>query len=184
MGSGRLIAVLLMAGLLAACGGGGSSQPATVQWRNLEIDLPESWFLFEDEDTRLSISNADLRPPGEDEEFAPPDEDVVAMFFTYEPRSLPDDWRDFVEEQDAELETDRSLELEGGVPATQLVFSYVTDGIATREMVVLIPSRRVVILAQPVPSMTEGDAPEVFLEHIDTFMEVVESIEFGAPVID
>lgn len=184
MGSWRLLAVLVMAALLTSCGGGGSSQPGAVEWRNLAIELPESWYLFEDEDTRLSISNADLGPREEGEELSPPDEDVVAMFFTFEPRSLPEDWRDFVDEQDAELETDRSLELAGDVPATQLVFSYVTDGVETREMVVLIPSRRVVILSQPVPSMTDERAPEVFLEHIDTFMEVIESIEFGAPVLE
>ena len=182
-----MIARILMFGLavvlLAACGGS-TNQPASVEWRNLTIPLPESWYLFEEEDTRLSISNQDIGVGDDGEPREQPDGDVVAMFFTFEPATVPDDWREFVEAQDAELETDRQLELQGEVPATQLVFSYVTDGTPTREMVVVIPSRGVVLLAQPVPGPGEEDAPEVFLEYLDVFMELVESIEFGAPVLD
>ncbi len=182
-----MIARILMFGLavvFAAACVGDTSQPESVEWRNLTIPLPDSWYLFEEEDTRLSISNQDIGVGDDGEPREQPDGDVVAMFFTFEPATVPEDWREFVEAQDAELETDRQLELQGEVPATQLVFSYVTDGTPTREMVVVIPSRGVVLLAQPVPGPGEEDAPQVFLEYLDVFMELVESIEFGAPVLD
>jgi hypothetical protein len=178
----KLAVAGVLALLLVACGG--ASQPSTVEWRNMTIPLPDGWYLFEDEDTRLSISNHDLGPAADGEAGTQPADDVVAMFFTYEPRTIPDDWRDFVEQQDAELETDRQLELRDEVPATQLVFSYVTDGTPTREMALVIPSRGVVLLAQPVPGPGDQDAPEVFLDHLDVFVEVVEAIEFGPPVAD
>jgi hypothetical protein len=49
-------------------------------------------------------------------------------------------------------------------------------------MVVLIPSRGIEILAQPVPDPGDTDGPDVFLEHVDTFVEVVDGARFGAPV--
>jgi hypothetical protein len=51
-------------------------------------------------------------------------------------------------------------------------------------MVVLIPSRHIVVLAQPVPARGDTDAPDVFLRHIDTFVEVLETAEFGPPLLD
>ncbi len=170
---------LLAASLLAACGG----QPSSVEWRNVDVELPDGWYVFEDEDTRLSISNQDLAAV-EDPEEAVPEGDVVAMFFTYEPDTLPDDWRGFVEQQDATLESDERIELDGQVPATRLVFEYVTDDIPTREMVVVIPSRGIVVLAQPVPAPGDDDAPEVFLEYLDTFQQVLDAAEFGRPLTE
>lgn len=180
----RTVVLGLVVALLAACSDDGSSQPERVEWRNLGIELPDDWYLFEEAETRLSIANEDLGVGPDGEPGERPEGDVVGMFFTYEPEAVPEDWRDFVEEQDAELETDIRLELEGEVPATQLVFSYVTDGTPTREMVVLIPSRGIVVLAQPVPGPGEDTAPQVFLDHLETFVEVIEDIEFGAPVLD
>lgn len=185
----QTVALLLVAPLalvLVACGGGGSPQPDVVDWRNVVLDLPDDWYVYERSDAHLSISNADLRPDREEgEEFVAPDDGVVAMAFTYEPGSSPDDWRRFVEQQDATLEADTRLLLDGDVPATQLVFSYTSStGTPTREMVVLIPSRAIVVLSQPVPRIGEEDAPEVFLEHIATFLEVLETADFGQPVLD
>lgn len=173
--------VVALTVLPAACGG--SSQPSSVEWRNVELELPDGWYLFEEEDDRLSISNQDIGigdVAGEPNE--QPDGDVVAMFFTFEPNTLPDDWRAFVEQQDGEVETDRSLELDGGVPATQLIFSYESNEVLTREMVVVIPSRSVVVLSQPVPRSGDTDAPEVFMEYLDDFLEVIETADLGAPV--
>lgn len=182
---GRVLTAGLVLLLASACGEEGTTQPDTVEWRNLSIDLPEAWYLFEEEETRLSISNENLGTDADREPGERPEGDVVAMFFTYEPQAVPQDWRRFVEERGAELETDTQLELQGQVPATQLVFSHVNEGVPTREMAVVIPSRGVVVLAQPVPGPGGGDtAQQVFLEHLETFMEVIESIEFGAPVMD
>ena len=179
-----LLLTLLLGLLVVACGGGGN-QPSSVAWRNVEMQLPEDWYVFEEADDRLSISNRDLGI-GEDSEGLRerPDGDTVAMFFTYEPGTLPDDWRRFVQEQDAELESDDQIFLQGEVPATRLIFSFVANGTPTREMVVVIPSRSIVVLAQPVPWPGDENAPDVFLDHLDEFLGVLESAEFGAPVLD
>jgi hypothetical protein len=105
---------ILLAALLGACSPG--NQPGSVAWRNVTIQLPDGWYVFEEADTRLSISNEDIGPEalrGGVPEF---DQPVVAMFFTYEPNTLPDDWRRYVDQQDATLESDDQIVLEGEVP--------------------------------------------------------------------
>jgi hypothetical protein len=174
---GLLLAVLLLA---AACGGGDGS----VSWRDVSVEVPEDWTVFEEEDSRLSMSNV---PMGTDVEAEGPEDlpegDVLAMFFRHEPGIRPGDWRDYIEGlEEATIESDDALELDGEVPATRLVFSHVTGGTPTREMVVLVPSRDIEVLAQPVPGPGDTDAPDVFLRHVATFNEVVESMSFGAPV--
>ncbi len=168
---------------LASCSA--SSQPDAVSWRNVEMELPDGWYLFEDEPDRLSISNQDIGigdVVGTPADW--PEGDVVAMFFTYEPDTLPADWRDLLGRLDAEIEADTSLTLQGDVPATQLIYRYETEGVRTREMVVLIPSRAIVLLAQPVPTPADEDVTEVFLAYLDDFMGVLESATFGAPLLD
>ncbi len=187
--------LVALAVLLSACGGG--NQPSSVTWRNVTLDLPDGWYVFEEEDTRLSISNRDIGSgairssvdPDTDAEAdgddsAEPPTDVVAMFLTYEPRTVPADWRDYAEQQDATIESDEQILLGNDVPATRIVFSYVTEGVPLREMVVVIPSRNIVALAQPVPFAGQQDGPELFLDYIDTFIDVLDTAEFGAPVID
>lgn len=174
--------LLLVAAAAVGCDGG--NQPSSVEWRNVTVPVPDGWYVFEEADTRLSISNQDIGPEAPLEGVADVDEPVVAMFFTYEPRTQPDDWRRYVEEQDATLEVDDRLELDGEVPATRLVFSYVTDDVPLREMVVVIPSRSIVVLSQPVPSVGDTSGPDTFLVHIETFMQVLEEARFGAPVLD
>lgn len=175
------VAMAVVALVLTACG-----QPDSVTWRNVTVDVPDGWYVIEREDTRLSLANADIGPTEPDEPARQqPEGPVVAMWFTYEPNTLPDDWRRYVEQQDATLESDDQIHLGGDeVPATRLVFSYTTNEIPTREMVVVIPSRAIVVLAQPVPRPGDNDAPDVFLDHIATFLEVLETAEFGAPVLD
>jgi hypothetical protein len=180
--SRRLAVLLPVAVLLASCGGG---QPSSVTWRNITFSVPDGWYVFEQEETRLSLSNADLGigEPGEARE--QPEGDVVAMHFTYEPRTRPDDVRDHLERQNATIESDRQLLLgEDEVPATQIVYAYETGGTPTREMVVVIASRAVVLLAIPVPLPGDTDAPDVFLRHLETFLEVLDSAQFGSPRLD
>jgi hypothetical protein len=173
--------LLVVAATTLGCSEG--NQPSAVEWRNVTLQLPDGWYLFEEADTRLSISNRDIGPEAMREGAPDSDEPVVAMFFTYEPTALPDDWRRYVEEQDATLEVDDRLELDGEVPATRLVFSYVTDGVPLREMVVVIPSRSIVVLSQPVPAAGDTSGPDVFLAYVETFMQVLEDASFGAPVL-
>ena len=188
--SSRRSTILLLLALslvLMACGGG--NQPASVSWRNVTLQMPDGWYVFEEEETRLSISNADIGPeamrgvdPDDDEVELPTD--VVAMFFTFEPRAAPADWRAYAEQQDATVESDEQIVIGEDVPATRIVMNYVTDDVPLREMVVVIPSRGIVVLAQPVPRAGQQDGPEVFLDYVDTFIEVLDAAQFGAPVME
>lgn len=180
LAAGMMLAVVMLVGCGAA-----DAQPDTIEWRNITLDLPEDWYLFEEEGDRLSMSNQDIgmdAVAGDPEDW--PDDEVVAMFFTYEPDTLPDDWRDLLDDLDAEIETDQQLRLRGDVPATQLIYRYETQGVETREMVVVIPSRAVVLLAQPVPGPGDDDVSEVFLTWLDEMMATLETAEFGAPTMD
>ncbi len=162
----------------AACGGSGSGGP--IEWRGVSLEVPEDWVVFEEREDLLSIASTELgQEEGEPRER--PEEDVAAMFFTYEPNTQPGDWRDYAEAQDAELESDESITIDGSTPATELVLSYETNDIPTRELVVVIPSRSLVVLAQPVPDPGDTDAPEVFDDNVDTFRTVLDSLELGAP---
>ena len=166
-----LLALLLLAA--SACGGGTTG---TQDWRGLTVELPDGWERFEKTATLMSVANA---PLGNEE--GDPGDRVVAVQFTFEPGASADDWRGFVEEQDGDLETDQQVVLDG-IPATKLVFSYITNGTPTREMVVVVPARSIVILMQPVPIAGQTNAPEIFLEHVEEFDAILSSIDFGAPV--
>lgn len=173
-----LVASLVLALLLVACGDGG-----TVTWRDLTIDLPEGWVVFDEEPTRLGIANERLGADLEEDEW--PEGRVLAMFFHHEPGIRPDDWREYIAERDeAELESDTAIELDGEIPATQLIYRTEGNGTPTREMVVVVPARELEILAQPVPRPDEADAQDFFLENLQTFLDVIESARFGAPVDD
>lgn len=172
----RWLVFAVVAGVVAAgCGG----SPSEVSWRNLQIPVPDGWHVFEQTDDRLSISNVDLASFAEQGEV--PDDDVVAIFFTYEPATLPADWRSLLATRDADLETDDRLQLGDEIPATRLIYSFVSADVPTREMVVLIPSRQIVMLAQPVPRPGQVTGPELFMDNIGVFMDVIEGILFGRP---
>lgn len=178
----RVVLAALLALVLTACGG----QPDQVSWRNVTVPVPDGWYVIEESATHLSLSNADLGPqevlgaPAADR-----DDDVVAMYFTYEPGTLPRDWLELIDAQGATLESDAEILLDDGdVPARRIVFSSDADGTPTREMVVLIPSRWIVVLSLPIPAPGSTDAPETFLRTIDTFLEVLETSDYGAPLLE
>ena len=175
--SSRVFATLVAALLLAGCGGSGATT-----WRDLTLEVPEDWEVFEEEPTRLSLSNVDLGEVFDEGGQSRTDEDVVAIFLTHEPSTIPDDWREFVDGREGgEVESDTAIELDG-VPATRLIFRHVSNEVETREMAVVVPAREIVIFAQPVPSPGDEDAPEVFMEHLETFNDVLDSISWGAPI--
>ena len=170
------VALLLLVALVAvACGDSG-----TVQWRDATVTVPEGWHVFEEEETRLSISNVPLGMDADPDEIG--DQDVVAMFFEHRPGHIPDDLREFVDDRPGgTIESDEAIELDG-VPATRIIYQHVSSEVTTREMAVIIPAREIAVLAQPVPSPGDEHAPEVFMEHLDTFLDVLETLEFGVPV--
>ena len=172
-----LLPLALLVLLLAACGDDG-----TVQWRDATLEVPEGWTVFEEEETRLSMANV---PLGQDAGLGPddrPDGDVVGMFFTHEPGTTPGKWRDFIEgRDDATIESDQAIEIDG-VPATQILYTHRSGDEITREMAVVVPAREIEIFVQPVPEPGDPDGPEMFMRHFETFLEVIDSIEWGAPV--
>jgi hypothetical protein len=148
----------------------------TVEWRDLELTTPDGWAAYETRDTLLYLADGE---PGEE----PGDRGTlrVAAQITYQPGSSPDDWRELVEAEGGTLETDEATSVDG-VPATRLVFSWESGGTPTREMVVLVPSRSLVMLFQPVPVQGQTDGPDVFVDRRDEFEEILTSVRFGAPV--
>jgi len=171
-----VLPVLLVVGLVS-CSGADS----TVEWRNITFDVPDGWVVLDSTDDLLTIASAEVV---EQEDRPDEGEDVVALYMTFEPGVVPDDWRRYVVEQDATLESDDAILVGGDVPATRLVFSSVQDGIAVREMVIVIPSRSVVVLAQPVARPGTLDATAVLLEELDTLLAIVVEARYGAPRLD
>lgn len=165
--------VALVAVALAACGGG---DERVREWRDVTVALPAGWSVIQEGDTLLSVGDGEL---GEEDGDRGTRE--VAAFFTYEPRTVPDDWRTFVDDVDGTMETDRSTTIDGA-PATQLVFSHASNGVPTREMVVVIPARGIVILLQPIVLKGQTDGPDIFDAHRDEFEELVSELDFGAPI--
>lgn len=164
-----LLALLLVA--LSGCRGG---DDGVVRWRDLTLVPPSGWVVFEQGDVVLSLADAELGGEGERGQRA------VAAQFTHEPDTVPDDWRRFVADQGGALEVDEAISVDG-LPATRLVFAFTTNEVPTREMVVLVPSRGLVMLFQPVIEGGETDGPERFLDRRDAFDAIVDSIDFGAP---
>lgn len=175
----RVTTMLVAALLLVACGG----DDRAVEWRDARLQTPDGWVVFDDEETRLSVANVPLGPLLE-EQGVQPEGDVVAMFFTHEPGATPTDWRDYAAANDVVIERDEAIEV-GGVPATRFHLRDPEGGSGqtlTRELVVVIPSREVVLLAQPVPALGDDDVTGVFDRHLAAFDQVLDSLTWGAPV--
>lgn len=172
-----LLLVLVL--VLAGCGRGGAD--GTVAWRDLTLELPDGWTVFEEGQTLLSIANVPLGAEVSEEER--PSGDVVAMFLTHRRGVTPGEWRRQIEDSGATLEVDEAIEV-GGVPATRLQFlTPASEGAAeTRELVVVVPAREVEVLAQPVPLPGSTGAPEVFDRASEAFDGVLASVRWGAPV--
>ena len=171
-----VLLVLAAAVALAACGG----DEGALEWRDARLQIPDGWVVFDEEDTRLSIANVPLGPEVEEM----PEGDVVAIFLTHEVGAGPGAWREYAEANDVEVERDEAIEV-GGVPATRLQLLDQAGGSGdtlTREMVVVVPSREVVMLAQPLPSLGDDDITDVYDRAEDTFEAVLDSVRWGAPV--
>lgn len=166
-----VVAALVL--LLAGCG---DSAGGAQEWRGLDLVLPEGWEVFERRDTLLSAADGPLG--AEDGDVG---DRTVAVHLTYDPSTSAADWRALIEAEGGEIETDEPIQIDG-VPATRIVFNWVTNDIPTREMIVVLPSRSVLMLFQPVPVSGQTDAPAAFLEHRDEFESILDSIDLGAPV--
>lgn len=179
----RLLTVLLAA-VLVGCGGAATT--GTVEWRDLDVTLPQGWEVYESRTDLLAASDgdfADLQEVGTvpDQPDDPDDNDTVAFQFTSQPGASADEWRALVEQAGGTVEVDESITV-GGVPATSLTYSWVTNQVPTRERVVLVPSRDLVLLFQPVPVQGQTTGPQVYVDKAEQFEAVLDSIRFGAPV--
>lgn len=177
----RALLVLLVVGLTACVGGGGGSGP--MEWRDLDLVVPSGWQVLDQRADLLLIANRDLR--ADDIEATPslpqdPDaNNAVAVQFTTDGTNA-DAWRGLIEAEGGEVESDRRIQLDG-IPATSITFSWVTNNVPTREQVVIVPSRELVILLQPVPVQGQQTGPDVYLRHVEEFQSILDSLDFGAP---
>lgn len=184
MSAARTLALALLVALLAACSAGGLGGAGPTAWRDLDLVVPSGWQVLDQRDDLLLIANRDLR--ADDIEATPslPQDpeanDAVAVQFTTDP-SNADAWRSLIEAEGGQLEADRRIQLDG-IPATSITFSWVTNDVPTREQVVIVPSRELVILLQPVPVQGQQTGPDVYLRHVEEFQAILDSLDFGAPV--
>lgn len=183
MSIARSIVLALLVALVAACSGGGGGGAGPLAWRDLDLVVPSGWQVLDQRGDLLLIANRDLR--ADDIEATPslPQDpganDAVAVQFTTDPTNA-DAWRGLIESEGGQVENDQRIQLDG-IPATAITFSWVTNNVPTREQVVIVPSRDLVILLQPVPVQGQQTGPDVYLRHVDEFEEILASLDFGAP---
>ncbi len=152
----------LVALTLTACGGSD-----VVDWDVVRMDVPVGWEVLAEERDRLVLADH-LVTEGER---------GVTVTFLRVPDALPDAWRARVAERGAELETDVGIRIAGDVPATQLVLRDVVDGVPVREVLMIVPSRGLVIAITPRIVMGETDGPELLLERLDGVRTVLDRLE-------
>ena len=178
-----VVGLLLL--LLAACSAPGATDTGAGprEWRDLELVVPSGWTVIADRTDLLHIANEDIgggpdatRPPVTD----PDAVDVVGVQFTASSGSTPDAYRELVQLEGGEVESDERIEI-GGLPATSIVYTWASNGTPSRERVVFVPSRDVYLLLQPVPVQGQTTGPDVYLRHTDEFEAILDSITFGRP---
>lgn len=172
--SSALVAAFVLLAV-TACGGGEGS----LSWRDLTLELPDGWSVFEEADTRLGLSNVPLDQFAESDR--PPTGDVIAVSLMHGSGANPGGWRDDAAERGVVVERDEAIEV-GGVPATRFVLFDDTSDSPRRELVVVVPSRQVVLLATPVTPVGSTEGPEVYDRAAGTLDALVASIRWGAPV--
>ena len=153
---------------MAACG-----TPGQVRWEDVTVPLPDGWVVHEDEPGRLSITDAPLGTPDD------PGEGEAGVFLVRDPADSAQAWRDLIEQQGWTLEEDRQITLDG-LAATRLTFEQTGARVPTRETVVVVPSRNLTILLQPIP-FQRNDGPDIYLQHRDEFEAILDGLRFGAP---
>lgn len=179
----RTALLVVLTAAVAGCTGGAGG-PGPMEWRDLDLVVPRGWQVLDQRADLLLLANRDLR--ADDVEATPsllqnPDGyDAVAVQFTTDSTSSADAWRRLIEAEGGEVEADQRIQLDG-IPATAITFSWVTNDVPTREQVVIVPSRQLVIILQPVPVQGQRTGPDVYLRHVEEFQAILESLDFGAP---
>jgi hypothetical protein len=163
--AGRLrgaVAATVVAAVVTACGGG-----SAVAWDVVRLELPAGWEQVTAERDRLLLAD---HPTAEEDR-------GVLVTFLRSTDATPDGWRDRVAARGAELESDTGVRIAGDVPATQLVLLDVVDGVRVREVLLVVPSRGLVIAVTPRVRPGEQDGPELLLERLDAVRTVLDAME-------
>ncbi len=162
----RALVLLVLPAVLGACGG-----DSTVEWPGARMDLPEGWEIVSNDPGRLVLAD----------HLASEEERGVLVAFVRVPGTLPDDWRQRVAERGATLESDSGVLIAGDVPATQLVLLDEVAGIPTREVLLVVASRGLVISVSPNVLPGEQDGPRVLLDGLDGVRTLLDRIELAPP---
>jgi len=158
----RAVVTTLVAAAVAACG-----TDASVAWDVVRLELPDGWELVALERDRLVLA---------DHVAAEVDRGVLVTFLRTSDVA-PDVWRERVAARGAELESDTGVRIAGDVPATQLVLLDVVDGVRLREVLLVVPSRGLVIAVTPRTAPGEQEGPELLLERLDAVRTVLDGME-------
>jgi hypothetical protein len=156
-----MVAAGLAVLVLAGCGG-----DASVAWDVVRLELPDGWEQVAAERDRLVIA---------DHLAAEVDRGILVTFLRTE--AAPDLWRGRVAARGATLESDTAVRIAGDVPATQLVLLDEVDGVPLREVLLVVPSRGLVIAVTPRARPGELDGPELLLERLDAVRTVLDGME-------
>ena len=167
----RLVAVLVL-GLVTACGG----QPASVDWRNVVLPVPDGWIVVEVTDERVRLASA-----GVDE--GVPADGVTVLTVAFDPSTLPDDVRSSIRSRGATLESDAAILVGDEVPATRFVVLDTGASPPTRELIVLVPSRGIVAVGSVVPGSAVTDPAARLLDDLDAALGVLVDAAYGPPVV-
>ena len=159
-----LIALFLVPVLLVACAG-----PERVDWPGARFTLPEGWEVIAQDQQRLVVA---------DHLSAEQDRGVLVTFVRV-PGTLPDDWRQRVDERGALLESDSGVLIAGDVPATQLVLLDEVDGTPVREVLLVVASRELVISITPRVPPGDQDGPRVLLDGLDAVRGLLDTIDLA-----
>lgn len=168
----RLIASLALL-ILLGCG----ASPSAVEWRNVTLPVPDGWVVVEATDARLRLASASA------EQEVPP-EGLVVLTIAFDPRALPDDVRAQATARGATLESDSAIVVGDEVPARRFVLLDRAVIPATRELVVLVPSRGLVATGVVVPGSAVADPAARLLEDLDVLLAVLVEAVYGPPVLD
>ncbi len=162
---GRLraaVAGLSLALVLAACGGSDA-----VAWDVVRLTLPDGWEVVAEERDRLVLADHLVEEGGRG----------VTVTFLRVPDALPDAWRGRIADRGAVLESDAGVRVAGDVPATQLVLLDEVDGVPVREVLLVIPSRGLVLAITPRVGPEDRDGPDLLLERLDGVRTVLDGME-------
>lgn len=165
---GRSLGLLIAPLLVLACSG-----PERVEWPGARFDVPAGWELVAQERERLVLAD----------HLAEQGERGVLVTFLREPGTVPDDWRQRIEERGATLESDEPVLIAGDVPATQLVLRDEVGGTPVREAILVVASRGLVIAITPRVAPGEQDGPELLLGSLDEVRGVLDTIELALPAL-